>query len=139
MFLKFELTEGLGTGIPTIFRTLKDNGSPAPVFDTDEPNRSYFVTEIKIHPDFVVAETPPEDNKAGLVEKLVEGLVESQKKIVRLIVINPSITIREMSESIGISTTAIDNNIATLKGKGIVERVGSDSVGAWQINFPNKE
>lgn len=47
----------------------------------------------------------------------------------------PSITIKEMSESIGISTTAIDKNITALKQKGIGDRVGSDSSGKWQINF----
>ena len=72
----------------------------------------------------------------GLVERLVEGLVESQRRMVRIIIDNPSITIKEMSEAIGISTTAIDKNITTLKKKGIVERVGSDSTGTWKINFP---
>ena len=78
-FLKeLELTEGRGTGIPTIIRTLKNNGSPAPVFDTDEPNRSYFVIEIKIHPDFVEDEATSESGKERLVEGLVERLVENE-------------------------------------------------------------
>ncbi|NOR73691.1 MAG: HTH domain-containing protein [Draconibacterium sp.] len=138
-FLKeLELTEGRGTGIPTIIRTLKNNGSPVPVFDTDEPNRTYFVIEIPVHPDFVKIDTVPEGRKERLVERLVEGLAESQKKIVQLMVNKPSITIKEMSESIGISTTAIDKNITALKQKGIVDRVGSDSSGKWQINFPQE-
>ena len=75
----------------------------------------------------------------GLVERLVEGLVESQKKIVRLMFENPSITIKEMSESVGISTTAIDKSIKTLKSKKIIERVGSDSSGTWKVNLPDKK
>ncbi|MBT4434738.1 hypothetical protein HOD02_00325, partial [bacterium] len=59
-------------------RTLKNNGSPAPVFDTDEPNRSYFVIEIKIHPDFVEDEATSESGKERLVEGLVERLVENE-------------------------------------------------------------
>lgn len=68
-FLKeLELTEGRGTGIPSIMRTLKNNGSPVPVFDTDEPNRSYFVIEIPIHPDFVEDDAIPVGEKEGLVD-----------------------------------------------------------------------
>lgn len=52
-FLKeLDLTEGRATGIPTIKKELKDNGSPAAVFDTDD-NRSYFLIEIPCHPDFI--------------------------------------------------------------------------------------
>lgn len=52
-FLKeLRLTEGRGTGIPTIFSTMAQNGSPAPIFDTDD-ERSYFDTTLLIHPSFV--------------------------------------------------------------------------------------
>lgn len=64
-----------------------------------------------------------------------KGLVESQEKIVRIIAKNPSATIKEMSETIGISLTAIDKNISTLKRKGILERVGSDTRGTWGLKF----
>jgi len=49
-FLKeLKLTEGRGTGLPIIHRTLEENGSPPPVFETDN-DRSYFLSIIKIHP-----------------------------------------------------------------------------------------
>jgi len=47
----------------------------------------------------------------GLVEKLVERLVESQQRILELTKENPYIAKKELSEIIGISTTAIDKNI----------------------------
>lgn len=51
-FLKeLELTEGRATGIPTILKALKDNGSPAPRFHTDD-NRTFFEVELFIHPAF---------------------------------------------------------------------------------------
>ena len=70
-----------------------------------------------------------------MVEGLVEGLVDSQKKIVWLIIENPFISKKEMSEHIGISNTAIDKNILNLKKKNIISRVGSNNGGSWQINF----
>ena len=69
----------------------------------------------------------------GLVDGLVDGLAESQKQIVYLITQNPKISIKEMSNQIGISTTAIDKNITTLKDKKIIERIGSGKAGKWVI------
>jgi ATP-dependent DNA helicase RecG len=49
-FLKeLKLTEGRGTGLPIIHRTLEENGSPPPVFETDE-NNTYFLCTFLIHP-----------------------------------------------------------------------------------------
>jgi ATP-dependent DNA helicase RecG len=52
-FLKeLRLTEGRGTGIPTIKRALYENGSFPPSFDTDDPDRRHFIIEIPMHPRF---------------------------------------------------------------------------------------
>lgn len=52
-FLKeLRLTEGRGTGIPTIIKELKDNGSPAATFYTDE-DRSYFLASIPCHSECI--------------------------------------------------------------------------------------
>ena len=49
-FLKeLRLTEGRGTGIPTMIRAMQENGSPEPRFETDE-DRSYFSTTLLRHP-----------------------------------------------------------------------------------------
>jgi ATP-dependent DNA helicase RecG len=49
-FLKeLRLTEGRGTGVPTIFKVMRENGSPEPRFETDE-NRTYFTAILPIHP-----------------------------------------------------------------------------------------
>ena len=53
-FLKeLRLTEGRGTGIPTIVKALADNGSPKAIFDANEPERIHFIVEIPIHPLFI--------------------------------------------------------------------------------------
>jgi predicted HTH transcriptional regulator len=38
-----------------------------------------------------------------------------------------------LRKKLGISTTAIDKNIAALKKKGILKRAGSDRGGRWEI------
>ncbi len=52
-FLKeLNLTEGKGTGIPTIKRALELNGSPPAKYDTDGEDRRFFIVEIPIHSEF---------------------------------------------------------------------------------------
>lgn len=52
-FLKeLDLTEDRSTGLPKILRVMQRNGSPAPVFETDE-ERSYFLIRLPIHAGFV--------------------------------------------------------------------------------------
>jgi ATP-dependent DNA helicase RecG len=57
-FLKeLDLTEGRGTGIPRIIEELRKNGSPPPKFHTND-ERTFFVTEIPIHPSFLTEQEP---------------------------------------------------------------------------------
>ena len=51
-FLKeLHLTEGRGTGIPTMRRVMERNGSPHPKLETDE-QCTYFLTTLPVHPIF---------------------------------------------------------------------------------------
>ena len=47
---------------------------------------------------------------------------------------NPNITKIELSRILGISTTAIDNNISFLRKNGYIERIGSNKTGYWKVN-----
>ena len=54
-FLKeLEMTEGRGTGIPKMLREIRKNGSPEPIFHTDN-DRTYFLVEFAVHPVFAEA------------------------------------------------------------------------------------
>jgi ATP-dependent DNA helicase RecG len=72
----------------------------------------------------------------GLADRLVEGLVENQKKVLSLIYNDAHISKRKMAGIIGISTTAVDKNLETLKKKGLIKRVGSAKTGHWEIVKP---
>jgi ATP-dependent DNA helicase RecG len=43
------------------------------------------------------------------------------------------VTIPELSKMLKISTTAVENNIAKLKAKKILKRIGPDKGGHWEI------
>ncbi len=52
-FLKeLHLTEGRSTGIPKIRQAMKRNGSPPPIFETDD-DLNYFLTILPVHPAFI--------------------------------------------------------------------------------------
>ncbi|MBN2340634.1 MAG: putative DNA binding domain-containing protein [Deltaproteobacteria bacterium] len=52
-FLKeLKLAEGRGTGLPKLFRAMRDNGSADPVFDFDD-SRTYFRVTLPAHPEYV--------------------------------------------------------------------------------------
>jgi len=65
---------------------------------------------------------------------LGEKLGENQLEIILEIVNDPQISIVELSQRMGISTTAIENNITKLKEKGILHRIGPDKSGYWEID-----
>lgn len=70
-FLKeLELTEGRSTGVPTILRVMRENGSPAPVFETDE-DRTYFMIVLPVHEDFVVNDATETNQRADKVSDSV--------------------------------------------------------------------
>ncbi len=71
-FLKeLDLTEGRSTGVRKILKAMAANGSPAPVFETDE-DRSYFLIRLPVHPRAI----HPEREGAGQVTGQVTGQVE---------------------------------------------------------------
>ena len=48
-FLKeLDLAEARSTGVPKIFRAMRQNGSPEPVFDSDE-DRTWFLVRLPVH------------------------------------------------------------------------------------------
>ena len=62
-----------------------------------------------------------------------EKLGENENSILEIVAKNKFITIPELSKMLGISTTAVENNLAKLKVKKILKRIGPDKGGHWEI------
>ncbi|GHT50106.1 hypothetical protein AGMMS49982_04800 [Bacteroidia bacterium] len=55
------------------------------------------------------------------------------ENILQTIEQNPNITVKALSEIVQTSTRAVEKNLAKLKAQGIIERIGADKNGYWQI------
>ena len=64
------MSEKKGTGIPTILRELRQNGSPEPEFEMDE-DRTYLNTIIHIRDGF--------ERKATMSESMSESMSELER------------------------------------------------------------
>ncbi len=131
---ELHLTEGRQTGIPTILKEIKKNGSPKPVFETDE-ERSYFKATFFIHSEFEEDRLNLELLDKKNAEKTTRKTTrKTTQKILALIKENPYITRKELAQEIGnITEDGIKYNLAKLKKQGKIKRVGPDKGGHWEI------
>ena len=65
-------------------------------------------------------------------------LTERQQVILTLIKELPSITAKQMSETLSVSQRTIERDLSTLKEKGILKREGKDNDGAWMMYAASK-
>lgn len=74
------------------------------------------------------------DDKSTLIDNL--EISNHQEAILSLIIDNPAISKKELSELLKKSESSIQKNIRILKQLGILKRIGSTR-GYWQINIKN--
>lgn len=72
------LAEKYATGIPTVFESLSENGSPKPLFWTDDV-KSEFLVVIKIHED------TPHNGSSGTMEIETISLTNKQQQILEIL------------------------------------------------------
>jgi ATP-dependent DNA helicase RecG len=66
--------EGRGTGIPKMLKAMQQNGSPPPVFETDE-DRTFFLVRLPLHPHFIREAEQRKRQMTGQVAGQVTGQV----------------------------------------------------------------
>ena len=75
-FLKeLDLAEARSTGVPKIFRAMRQNGSPEPVFESDE-DRSWFRVRPPVHERALLAATEQDTNQDTVQDK---SLINNKK------------------------------------------------------------
>lgn len=120
-FLKeLHLTEGRGTGIPKIQHAMKHNGSPEPIFDTDD-NLAYFLTILPIHASWPLTTS----NQDRIYDGIQDGTYDrgQRDKILLEYCVKPH-TRRELLARLGLFNSAknFSRNVKHLLDEGYVER-----------------
>ena len=62
-----------------------------------------------------------------------KGSEKSSEKILRMMAEQPTITTALIAQKIGISTRAVDKQIAKLKASGRLQRIGADKGEHWEV------
>lgn len=123
IFLQLHISEKSGRGIPTIIETY---GKDAISFRENSIVVTIPFNNIRKVSKKVGKKIGKSDvNRAPLNPRRQTILLEIRQ--------NPYITKQELAEKIGVSTTAIDNNIAYLRQNDYLERVGKTKGGYWKI------
>jgi len=69
----------------------------------------------------------------GGMEKIEESGEKTKEVILHLLTQNPRTTIKELSEAIQLTASAIEKQLRKLKREGKIERLGPDKGGYWKI------
>lgn len=130
-FLKeLELTEGRSTGIPTIQRELKNNGSPRAVIETNE-ERDFINVFIPVHEgcgDIVLF-----NGQENVTKNVTKKSEARQSRILAFLCENPQITVAQMAQEIGVTTRTIKRDTEFLMKNGKLARDGGYRNGRWIV------
>ncbi|ABW66060.1 ATP-binding protein [Desulfosudis oleivorans] len=124
--------ESWGRGIEKVRTACEENGTDFPSFRF-EPTGLMVMFKGRIP---VEEATPTETEASG---KRRENVGKVSGKILDACRENPSITIPEMAELIGITERSIQRNIQKLKTDGFLCRVGGRKEGHWEVTGENGE
>jgi len=163
-FLKeLHLTEGRGTGFPTIHEELKKNGSPDSIIEADD-DHTYFIIRIPCHPEFVCEELSMDKEghilPAGEVwkpdvtenvaydvtdvsdngtENVTENVTEKstakkrREEMQRLMKLDKKITTDNLANILHVSRRTIARDIDLLRSQNKLMREGGDYDGKWIV------
>ena len=118
VFKDLELVEYLGTGIRRILKT-------------------YDKSIYNFYPNFIRISVPFNENEFAKEKRILNTdiiLTETQKSILKLIEDRPNITQDELSKLLGVNKRTIIRHFKGLIDNKIIERIGTNQKGYWQIN-----
>ena len=127
MFTRMHLVESIGTGIPRIARILSEDGFPPAEYKTE----GFFTTILRKKK---TSSTEHSDHGSG--KSSVESSVKTSVKIKEMMRSNPKFSLREIAESIGVSTRAIEKAVKRLTENGEIDHTGPNKGGEWVVLKP---
>lgn len=69
------------------------------------------------------------------LNRVTEKVTDGEQKLIELLLEDPAFTYAVLAKKLGVSRKTVSLRIKSLKDKGILQRIGSDTNGHWQINI----
>lgn len=125
MFNLINVGERAGSGVPNIFNVWNDEGWKTPVIEERfDPDRTILTLPFE-------KEEVKENNQITHIEKEDD----LKQKIIDCIKSNPTITTTEIADKLDIARRTVTRKIKELRENGVIERVGSDKTGHWNVSI----
>lgn len=128
---EMHLTEGRNTGFRKIRNALRNNGSPEPLFETDD-ERTYFAATLFYHPDFARLGIDDKENDR-INDKNAQKFNAHDKEVFEMIQQNPDLTVAQIVSKLGVSESTVRRANRNLRANGFLSREGSYKSGIWVI------
>ncbi len=128
--------ESWGRGIDKICTACENAGLQKPTYEIDATG---IMLQIKANVDWDGNEIKYDENgnKITVQKKQTEepDFTEKQKQLIAIVSEDPTITTTEISNLMGYSRTTVSTVISELKKLGVLERMGSDKKGYWNVKI----
>ena len=150
LFIRLDLMEQTGYGVPRVTQSYGEGAFEFLDFFIRVTIPFAFEIEFEEEAKNEPVNEPinePVNSKDGetvektgeTVEKTVGKTVEkTAEKLIGIIKSNPKVTIKELSSLLNITRRGVEEQIKSLKDKGIIRRVGSAKGGYWEIRQGNE-
>ena len=122
--------ESWGRGIEKICNACQEDGSPQPEFSINPEDIMIKFTAAENR--IIRSVTPNVTEK--VTERVTEKVTEKEQQVLNLIIEDPGYTSKMMADKLTLSRKTITDRLRSLKDKGIIQRIGSDTKGYWKIN-----
>ena len=124
--------ENVGSGFPKIIAAWKETNWGEPQLlnklDVDEVELVLPVPSTKAAPVNAPANAPANASVNAPVK-----LNKTQIEIVKAIINDKHVTYDDLKTIVRVNRSTITRNIAVLKEKGVIRRVGEDKNGCWEV------
>ncbi len=131
LFHRMGKVERMGSGIERMIDLMREAGLKEPLFEMDTFFRVTFYRDPRYS---LKAEGRVGKGGIKVGEKVGVRITDNQAKIMEAMQKDPYISAIKLSEVVGISHRKIEANIAKLREKGLVRRIGPAKGGHWEIS-----
>lgn len=138
VFFKAGFIESWGRGYKKIQEEFERAQLPMPTIE--ETGGGVLAVIKRKTMDDIIAERGGKTNKnVGDVSEMNVGdmseikLTERQRIIISIIKSNPSVSARQMSETLSVTSRTIERDLAAMQKAGIVRHEGKDNAGVWVV------